>query len=63
MRPMTHIWRISRMRKVFATKLISITNDNSMFKQQALYLVKQRQPELLAEALMITCIAANSSTR
>ena len=27
-------------------ELISITNDNSMFKQQARYLIKRRQPDL-----------------
>jgi len=33
-------------------ELISITNDNSMFKQQARYLVKRRQPELWAQVLV-----------
>ena len=32
-------------------ELITITNDNSMFKQQARYLVKRRQPELWAQVL------------
>lgn len=32
-------------------ELISITNDNSMFKQQARYLVKRRQLELWAQVL------------
>ncbi|KAJ7453943.1 hypothetical protein B0H11DRAFT_264777 [Mycena galericulata] len=32
-------------------ELISITNENSMFKQQARYLVKRRQPELWAQVL------------
>jgi clathrin heavy chain len=34
-------------------ELISITNDNSMFKQQARYLVKRRQPELWAQVLSL----------
>lgn len=33
-------------------ELISITNDNSMFKQQSRYLVKRRQPELWAQVLV-----------
>jgi clathrin heavy chain len=33
-------------------ELISITNDNSMFKQQARYLVKRRQLELWAQVLV-----------
>ncbi|KAG1779650.1 glycosyltransferase family 20-domain-containing protein [Suillus placidus] len=33
-------------------ELIGITNDNSMFKQQARYLVKCRQPELWAQVLV-----------
>jgi clathrin heavy chain len=33
-------------------ELIAITNDNSMFKQQARYLVKRRQPELYAQVLV-----------
>ncbi|KAJ3718870.1 armadillo-type protein [Lentinula raphanica] len=33
-------------------ELIVITNDNSMFKQQARYLVKRRQPELWAQVLV-----------
>ncbi|KAI0044509.1 clathrin heavy chain 1 [Auriscalpium vulgare] len=33
-------------------ELISITNENSMFKQQARYLVKRRQPELWAQVLV-----------
>ena len=33
-------------------ELISLTNDNSMFKQQARYLVKRRQPELWAQVLV-----------
>ena len=33
-------------------ELISITNDNSMFKQQARYLVKRRDPELWAQVLV-----------
>jgi clathrin heavy chain len=33
-------------------ELIAITNDNSMFKQQARYLVKRRQPELWAQVLV-----------
>jgi clathrin heavy chain len=33
-------------------ELISITNDNSMFKQQARYLVKRRQPDLWAQVLV-----------
>ncbi|KAG2056844.1 clathrin heavy chain 1 [Suillus hirtellus] len=33
-------------------ELIGITNDNSMFKQQARYLVKRRQPELWAQVLV-----------
>ncbi|KAI0321019.1 clathrin heavy chain 1 [Amylostereum chailletii] len=33
-------------------ELISITNDNSMFKQQARYLVKRRRPELWAQVLV-----------
>ena len=33
-------------------KLIAITNDNSMFKQQTCYLVKRRQPELWAQVLI-----------
>ncbi|KAJ7074901.1 hypothetical protein B0H15DRAFT_868488 [Mycena belliarum] len=32
-------------------ELISITNENSMFKQQARYLVKRRQPDLWAQVL------------
>ncbi|KAJ3555518.1 hypothetical protein NM688_g2533 [Phlebia brevispora] len=32
-------------------ELITITNENSMFKQQARYLVKRRQPELWAQVL------------
>ncbi|KAF5355246.1 hypothetical protein D9758_006001 [Tetrapyrgos nigripes] len=32
-------------------ELISITNENSMYKQQARYLVKRRQPELWATVL------------
>ncbi|OBZ66438.1 Clathrin heavy chain 1 [Grifola frondosa] len=32
-------------------ELIAITNDNSMFKQQARYLVRRRQPELWAQVL------------
>lgn len=32
-------------------ELIAITNDNSMFKQQARYLIKRRQPELWAQVL------------
>ena len=32
-------------------ELIAITNDNSMFKQQARYLVKRRQPDLWAQVL------------
>jgi clathrin heavy chain len=33
-------------------ELISITNDNSMFKHQARYLVKRRLPELWAQVLV-----------
>ncbi|KIM86720.1 hypothetical protein PILCRDRAFT_4614 [Piloderma croceum F 1598] len=33
-------------------ELIAITNDNSMFKQQARYLVKRRQPELWVQVLV-----------
>ena len=33
-------------------ELIAITNDNSMFKQQARYLVKHHQPELWAQVLV-----------
>ncbi|EGN91992.1 hypothetical protein SERLA73DRAFT_99912 [Serpula lacrymans var. lacrymans S7.3] len=33
-------------------ELIAITNDNAMFKQQARYLVKRRQPELWAQVLV-----------
>jgi clathrin heavy chain len=33
-------------------ELIAITNDNSMFKQQARYLVKRRRPELWAQVLV-----------
>ena len=33
-------------------ELISITNDNAMFKQQARYLVKRRQPDLWAQVLV-----------
>ena len=33
-------------------ELIAITNDNSMFKQQARYLVKRRVPELWAQVLV-----------
>jgi clathrin heavy chain len=33
-------------------ELIAITNDNSMFKQQARYLVKRRQPDLWAQVLV-----------
>jgi clathrin heavy chain len=33
-------------------ELVAITNDNSMFKQQARYLVKRRQPELWAQVLV-----------
>ncbi|KAG9312892.1 hypothetical protein JVU11DRAFT_6325 [Chiua virens] len=33
-------------------ELIVITNENSMFKQQARYLVKRRQPELWAQVLV-----------
>ncbi|KAI0285915.1 clathrin heavy chain 1 [Russula aff. rugulosa BPL654] len=33
-------------------ELISITNDNTMFKQQARYLVKRRVPELWAQVLV-----------
>ncbi|KAF8159760.1 hypothetical protein B0H34DRAFT_858496 [Crassisporium funariophilum] len=33
-------------------ELISITNDNSMFKQQARYLIKRRQPDLWAQVLV-----------
>ena len=32
-------------------ELISITNENSMFKQQARYLVKRRQLDLWAQVL------------
>ncbi|OCH91028.1 clathrin heavy chain [Obba rivulosa] len=32
-------------------ELIAITNENSMFKQQARYLVRRRQPELWAQVL------------
>jgi clathrin heavy chain len=32
-------------------ELIAITNDNSMFKQQARYLVKRRRMELWAQVL------------
>ncbi|TFK26167.1 clathrin heavy chain 1 [Coprinopsis marcescibilis] len=32
-------------------ELIAITNENTMFKQQARYLVKRRQPELWAQVL------------
>ncbi|KAJ7224497.1 hypothetical protein GGX14DRAFT_425944 [Mycena pura] len=32
-------------------ELISITNENSMFKQQARYLIKRRQPDLWAQVL------------
>ncbi|EKM49484.1 uncharacterized protein PHACADRAFT_264985 [Phanerochaete carnosa HHB-10118-sp] len=32
-------------------ELIAITNENSMFKQQARYLIKRRQPELWAQVL------------
>ena len=32
-------------------ELIAITNDNSMFKQQARYLIKRRQLELWAQVL------------
>lgn len=33
-------------------ELITITNDNSMFKQQARYLIKRRQPDLWAQVLV-----------
>ncbi|KIM68076.1 hypothetical protein SCLCIDRAFT_1209460 [Scleroderma citrinum Foug A] len=33
-------------------ELIAITNENSMFKQQARYLIKRRQPELWAQVLV-----------
>ena len=33
-------------------ELIQITNDNSMFKQQARYLVRRRQLELWAQVLV-----------
>jgi hypothetical protein len=33
-------------------ELVVITNDNYMFKQQARYLVKRRQPELRAQVLV-----------
>ena len=33
-------------------ELISITNDNSMYKQQARYLVKRRRPDLWAQVLV-----------
>jgi len=33
-------------------ELITITNENSMFKQQARYLIKRRQPELWAQVLV-----------
>ncbi|TFK74892.1 clathrin heavy chain [Pluteus cervinus] len=33
-------------------ELIAITNENSMFKQQARYLVKRRQPDLWAQVLV-----------
>ena len=33
-------------------ELISITNDNSMFKQQARYLIKRREPDLWAQVLV-----------
>ena len=33
-------------------ELITITNDNSMFKQQAPYLIKRRQPDLWAQVLV-----------
>ncbi|KAF9258879.1 clathrin heavy chain [Marasmius fiardii PR-910] len=33
-------------------ELISLTNENQMFKQQARYLVKRRQPELWAQVLV-----------
>ncbi|TFY80376.1 hypothetical protein EWM64_g3637 [Hericium alpestre] len=33
-------------------ELIAITNDNSMFKQQARYLVKHRQPDLWSQVLV-----------
>ncbi|KAL4062457.1 hypothetical protein V8B97DRAFT_1869752 [Scleroderma yunnanense] len=33
-------------------ELIAITNENSMFKQQARYLTKRRQPELWAQVLV-----------
>jgi clathrin heavy chain len=39
--------------KVFCDdEVISITNDNSMSKQRARYLVKHRQPDLWAHALI-----------
>ena len=48
--PTSHI---SHTRKGFCDEeLIAITNDNSMFKQQARYLVKRRQPELWAQVLV-----------
>jgi clathrin heavy chain len=33
-------------------ELIAITNDNSMYKQQARYLVKRRRPDLWAQVLV-----------
>jgi clathrin heavy chain len=33
-------------------ELIAITNDNSMFKQQARYLIKRRQPDLWVQVLV-----------
>ncbi|KAG6890292.1 hypothetical protein C0995_009498 [Termitomyces sp. Mi166 len=41
-------------------ELIAITNDNSMFKQQARYLVKRRQPELWAQVLVHDNIVATA---
>ena len=32
-------------------ELINVTNENSMFKHQAKYLVKRREPELWAHVL------------
>ena len=33
-------------------ELSAITNNNSMFKQQARYLIKRRQPDLWAQVLV-----------
>jgi clathrin heavy chain len=42
-------------------ELISITNDNSMFKQQACYLIKRRQPDLRSSFRTISTVVLLST--